>query len=621
VVSQPERTVPLEAAELSRELAEAVEQQAATSEVLEVIGRSDFELEPVFETVVRHAVRLCGADVGMIYQLEGDVYRLAFLLGGSPEYRAFIAGTPIAATRGTLVGRVGLERRVVQIDDVLADPAYEWHQVSELSGQRTMLGVPMLAAERVVGVILLWRFEVDRFGERAVALVSTLAAQGAIAIQNVHLVQQLQRREAELARSVGELRALGEISEAVSSSLESQRVLTTIVTRAVQLSDTEGGSILEFDATTGLFHVRTCFGTDAELVETLRATRIHLDETFVGRAAASGAPCQAADLAAEPSDAHIDQLRGAGWRSMLVVPLLREDEILGALVVRRTLAGAFEQHTVDLLETLASQSAVALYNARVFRELDEKTRQLEVASQHKSDFLANMSHELRTPLNAVIGFSDVLLERMFGELNERQDEYLHDIRNSGRHLLELINEILDLSKVEAGRMELELGLVSLPDVLRDALAMVRERAERHRLTLELEIADGVPTVLADELKLKQVALNLLTNAVKFTADGGAIAMSAQFVGDEVRVTVRDTGIGIPEQDQDRIFEAFQRGDRRSHTSTEGTGLGLTLSKRIVELHGGRVWLTSRVGAGSTFGFAIPADRLSRSPSATSEAEG
>ena len=424
MVAQPERTAPLEAAGLSRELAEAVEQQAATSEVLEVIGRSDFELEPVFETVVRHAVRLCGADGGTIYQLEGDVYRLAFLLGGSPEYRAFIAATPIAATRGTLVGRVGLERRVVQIDDVLADPAYEALQARELGGQRTMLGVPMLGAERVVGVILLWRFEVDRFGERAVRLVSTLAAQGAIAIQNVHLVQQLQRREAELARSVGELRALGEISEAVSSSLESQRVLTTIVTRAVQLSDTEGGSILEFDATTGLFHVRTCYGTDAELVETLRATRIHVDETFVGRAAASGVPCQAADLAAEPSDAHVDRLREAGWRSMLVVPLLREEEILGALVVRRTLAGAFEQHTVDLLETLASQSAVALYNARVFRELDEKTHQLEVASQHKSDFLANMSHELRTPLNAVIGFSDVLLERMFGELNERQDEYL-----------------------------------------------------------------------------------------------------------------------------------------------------------------------------------------------------
>jgi signal transduction histidine kinase len=606
VVAQPERTAPLEVAELSRELAEAVEQQAATSEVLEVIGRSAFELEPVFETVVRHAVRLCGADAGMIYQLQGDVYRLAFLLGGSPEYREFITETPIAAP-GTLVGRVGLERSVVQIDDVLADPAYEWQQARELGGQRTMLGVPILAANRVVGVILLWRVEVDRFDERAVRLVNTFAAQGAVAIQNVHLVQQLQRREAELARSVGELRALGEISEAVSSSLESQRVLTTIVTRAVQLSETEGGSIFEFDAATGLFHVRTCYGTSAELVEALRATRIHVDETFVGRAAASGAPCQAADLASEPSDAHVDRLREAGWRSMLVVPLLREEEILGALVVRRILAGAFEQRTVDLLETLASQSAVAIYNARVFRELDEKTRQLEVASQHKSEFLANMSHELRTPLNAVIGFSDVLLERMFGELNERQDEYLHDIRDSGRHLLELINEILDLSKVEAGRMELELGPVSLPEVLRHALAMVRERAEQHRLTLELEVDDALPAVQADELKLKQVVLNLVTNAVKFTPDGGVIAMTAQLAGDEVRVTVRDTGIGIPEQDQDRIFEAFQRGGGRSHTSTEGTGLGLTLSKRIVELHGGRLWLTSRVGVGSTFEFAIPVE--------------
>ncbi len=621
MVAQPERTAPLEAAELSRELAEAVEQQAAAREVLEVIGRSDFELEPVFETVVRHAVRLCRADAGMIYQLEGDEYRLALLLGGSPEYGAFIADTPIPATPGTLVGRVGLECRVVQIDDVLADPGYEFHEARDLGGQRTMLGVPMVAGERVVGVILLWRFEVARFDERAIRLVSTFAAQGAVAIQNVHLVQQLQRREAELARSVGELQALGEISEAVSSSLESQRVLTTIVTRAVQLSDTEGGSILEFDAQTGLFHVRTCYGTGAALVDALRQTRFHVDETFVGRTAASRVPCQTADLAGEPSDAHVDLLRGAGWRSMLVVPLLRGEEILGALVVRRKRAGAFEQRTVDLLETLASQSAVAIHNARVFRELDEKTRQLEVASQHKSDFLANMSHELRTPLNAVIGFSDVLLERMFGELNERQDEYLHDIRNSGRHLLELINEILDLSKVEAGRMELELGPVSLPDVLRDALAMVRERAERHRLTLDLEIGDGVPAVLADELKLKQVVLNLLTNAVKFTADGGAIAMSAQLVDNEVRVMVRDTGIGISEQDQDRIFEAFQRGGQRSRTGTEGTGLGLTLSKRIVELHGGRVWLTSREGTGSTFGFAIPARRLSGSPPVESGAGG
>jgi signal transduction histidine kinase/CheY-like chemotaxis protein len=609
VVARPDRTAPLDNAQLSRELAEAVEQQAATSEVLDVIGRSTFELDPVFETVVRHAVRLCRADAGMIYQLDGDVYRLACLVGGSSAYRAYLADKPIVATHGTLVGRVGLERRVVQIDDVIADPDYEFHEARRLGGQRTMLGVPMLSAGRVVGVIMLWRFEVDRFDDRAIGLVSTFAAQGAVAIQNVRLFGRLQGREAELARSVDELRALGEIGQAVSSSLDSQHVLTTIVTRAVELSEAEGGSIFEFDIATGLFHLRTCSGTSAELIDALRATRIHIDETFVGRAAKAGEPWQAASLSEETPDAHIDRLLDAGWRSMLVVPLLRHPDILGALVVRRKVPGAFDERTADLLETLASQSAVAIYNARMFRELEEKTRQLEVASQHKSDFLASMSHELRTPLNAVIGFSDVLLERMFGELNERQDEYLRDIRNSGRHLLELINEILDLSKVEAGRMELDLHPVSISDLLGDALAMVRERAERHHLALHLHVDPDLPAVLGDELKLKQVVLNLVTNAVKFTADEGTISVAARVVGGEAHVTVRDNGVGIPEQDQERIFEAFQRGGLGPRSTSEGTGLGLTLSKRIVELHGGRVWLTSRVGAGSTFGFAIPAAPL------------
>jgi signal transduction histidine kinase len=214
-----------------------------------------------------------------------------------------------------------------------------------------------------------------------------------------------------------------------------------------------------------------------------------------------------------------------------------------------------------------------------------------------------MSHELRTPLNAVIGFSDVLLERMFGELNERQDEYVRDIRDSGRHLLELINEILDLSKVEAGRMELEPTELSLPELLEQGLALVRERAARQRLTVALDIASDVREVWADEIKLKQVVVNLLTNAVKFTPEGGRVSVAAVVAGGEVVVTVRDTGIGIAPEDQARIFEAFQRGDRRA--STEGTGLGLTLSKRFVELHGGRVWVESAVGSGSTFAFTIP----------------
>ena len=585
-------------ARLESELAEAIEQQTATSQVLELMGHSDLALQPVFETVVRHAVRLCGADAGFVHKLDSDRYRLAFIVGGSPAYQDFLQRTPIEMGPGSLVGRVGLERRVVQIPDVLADPDYRWHTGRELGGFRTILGVPMLAGDRVAGVLTLWRVDVEPFGDRTIDLLTTFAAQAAIAIRNVQLFQ-------DLTRSVDELRALGEISQAVSSSLDLDEVLTTIVTRAVQLSDTEGGSIFEFDQATRLFHLRTCFGTEPELVRALRATRIHLDETFVGHAAASGEPQSAPDLSGEASDPHIEQLARAGWRSMLVVPLRWEQEIIGALLVRRRVTGAFSARTAELLETLASQSAVAIHNARVFRQLEDKSNQLEFASRHKSEFLASMSHELRTPLNAVIGFSDVLLERMFGDLNERQDEYVRDIRDSGRHLLELINEILDLSKVEAGRMELDPAQLALLPVLEHGLAMVRERAERTGVSLELTTEPAVDTVWADELKLKQVVLNLLTNAVKFTDAGGSVVVTARRNGDVAEVAVRDTGVGIADDDRERIFEAFQRGGRGVRTGTEGTGLGLTLSKRIVELHGGRLWMDSVVGEGSLFGFSLP----------------
>ena len=591
-------------ARLESELAEAIEQQTATSQVLEVIGRSDFRLERVFETVVRHAVRLCRADCGYVYQLEGDVFRIAFIVGGSQQYREYMERHPVKQGPETLVGRVALERRIVQIPDVLADPVYRWPTGRDLGGYRTMLGAPMLVGDRVVGVLVLWRLEVDPFGDRTIDLLTTFAAQAAIAIRNVSLFQ-------DLTRSVDELRALGEISQAVSSSLDLDEVLTTIVTRAVELSGTEGGSIFEFDQATQLFHLRTCFGTERKLVTALRATRIHIDETFLGRAVASGEPQAASDLSLDASDPHIERLASAGWRSMLVVPLRWEqEEIIGALVVRRRVPGAFSAGTAELLETLASQSAVAIHNARVFRQLEEKSHQLEVAGRHKSEFLASMSHELRTPLNAVIGFSDVLLERMFGDLNVRQDEYLRDIRDSGRHLLELINEILDLSKVEAGKMELDPSQLKLVPILEHGLAMVRERAERTGISLELRTEPDVDTVWADELKLKQLVLNLLTNAVKFTEAGGSVTVTARENGDVAEVTVRDTGIGIADDDRERIFEAFERGGRGVRTTTEGTGLGLTLSKRIVELHGGRLWMDSVLGEGSRFGFSL---RLAPAP--------
>jgi signal transduction histidine kinase/DNA-binding response OmpR family regulator len=599
--------------QLTANLADAVEQQTVTSEVLQAIGRSGSELQPVFETVVRHAVRLCAADAGMVYQLDGDVYQVAVALGGSAEYRRYLQAHPVPQGTGTLVGRVGLERRTVQIADAVADPQYQWREAWELGGFRTMLGVPMLADGRVVGVIALWRSHVDPFDERTIELVTTFAAQGVIAIRNVQLLQELEQRSKQLSSSVDELRALGEVSQAVSSSLDLDEVLTTIVTRAAELSGADGGSIFEFEPSTAEFVLRTCAGTSQALVQTLHDIRIGLDETFIGQAAATGEVRQAPDLDVEPHDPHVDALRQNGWRSMVAVPLRREDEIIGALIVRRTVRGDLPVETVRLLETLANQSVVAIHNARVFHQLERKTRELEVASQHKSDFLASMSHELRTPLNAVIGFSDVLLDRMFGELNERQDEYVRDIRNSGRHLLELINEILDLSKVEAGQMELDLDAVSLPELIEHGLAMVRERAGGHGISLTRDVDPELATAHADELKLKQVIVNLLSNAVKFTPDGGAVTVTARRVGTEAHVSVRDTGVGIPAAEQERVFEAFQRGGRAARTSTEGTGLGLTLSKRIIDLHGGRLWMESEPGVGSTFSFAIPLVHASAAP--------
>jgi signal transduction histidine kinase/ActR/RegA family two-component response regulator len=591
---------------LRRDLAEARNQLAATSEVLTALGRSASDLDAVLGTVVDSARRLCRADVAQIHLLDEGVYRLAGSSGLSDEFVEYIVRNPVLLDRSTLIGRVGLDRRAQQINDVLADPAYGRLDAQRIAGYRTIMGAPMLLDGDVVGVLYVWRTAVDPFDERAATVLTTFAAQAAIAIRNVDLVRALETRSAELARKVEQLEALGEVGEAVSSSLDLDQVLATIVTHAVQLSGTDGGSMLEFDEADQGFRVRKAYGTSAELLEQLSRTRIDLHGTLVGRTATEGRPLQVPDLRAVPLDAHLRRLHDAGWRSLVAVPMLREGRIVGALVVRRRAPGGFSEEICELLQTFASQSALAILNARLFRELELKSAELEVAGRHKSEFLASMSHELRTPLNAVIGFSEVLLERMFGDINERQEDYLRDILSSGRHLLDLLNEILDLSKVEAGRMDLERSAFSVQEALEYGLASMRERAVRHAITLRSDIAPDVGLLEADERRFKQVVLNLLSNAVKFTPDGGEVVVRATRDGSEVAVTVTDTGIGIAPEDQERIFESFQQGGRAAPRQ-EGTGLGLTLSKRLVTLLGGHMWLDSTPGAGSTFGFAIPVD--------------
>jgi signal transduction histidine kinase len=590
--------------QLRSDLAALQDQFEAAGEVLSAMGRSASDPDTVLTTIVESARRLCRSDAAHLYLLEGGRYRLIQSSGLSEETIRFIHEHPQRLARETLLGRVGLDRRTQQIPDVLTDPDYGAFPLQRVAGYRTTMGAPMLVDDEVVGALTLWRNDASAFDERELAIVTAFAGQAAMAVNGVKLVQEVEARGAELAKRVDELEALRAVGEAVSSSLDVDRVLATIAMHAVKLSGTDGGSIMEYSERDRSFQVHSVYRTQADVVESLRSIRIDLDETLVGQAARERHPIAVPDLGSIDLDPHTRILYDAGWRSLVAVPMLRKDQIVGSLIVRRKRTGDFSDETVDLLETFASQSALALLNAQLFGELKEQSVELELASRHKSEFLASMSHELRTPLNAILGFSEVLLERMFGEINERQEEYLRDIHGSGKHLLELLNEILDLSKVEAGRMELEYSTFDLPPMLDGAVSMLRERAALHGITMEVEVGDGVDQVYADELRLKQVLLNLITNAVKFTGDDGSVVVRALREGGEIRITVTDTGIGVPEEDRERIFESFQQGGRGS-SREEGTGLGLTLSRRIVELLGGHMWLETEVGRGSTFGFAIP----------------
>jgi len=587
---------------LRAELTEVQDQLSATSDVLTAIGRSTSDVDAVLGAVVDSARKLCHANVSQIHLVEDKVLRLVRSSGLSEAGVDFMTRHPMGPDRQSLIGRVQLYGTTQQITDVLSDPDYARFDLHRLAGLRTVLGVPMRLDGELVGVLLVWRIEVNPFGDRETAVLTTFATQAAIAIRQADLLRALENRQQELGHKVEQLEALREIGQAVSSSLDPDEVLERIVTHAVQLTGTDGGSMLEL--TDNGFRVRSAYGTSPELLERLRATRIDVDGTLVGRAATEGRPRQVPDLRDTSMDPHLRALRDAGWRSLITVPMLHEGRVVGALVVRRKTPGGFSDETCELLQTFAGQSSMALLNARLFRELERKSTELEAVSQHKSEFLASMSHELRTPLNAVIGFSEVLLERMFGELNDRQEEYLRDIRDSGRHLLDLLNDILDLSKVEAGRMHLERSTFSVSDVLKSCLSQVRARAEQKGVDLRRDVAADVGLVETDELRFKQVLLNLLSNAVKFTPAGGTVTIRATTDGTVLAVSVIDTGIGIAAEDRDRIFESFQQGGR-GPAQQEGTGLGLTLSKRIVELFGGEMWLDSQVGSGSTFGFTVP----------------
>jgi signal transduction histidine kinase len=597
----------------TRELTQALDRQTATSEILRVISSSRTDLQPVFDTIVRNAVRLCGASHGGVYRLDGELVHSVAHDGYMPEQlRRWRATWPKPVTSANVSCRAIATRGPIRIRDYEATGelgSFDPETIANMRarGSRSVLAVPMFRQDEVIGAISLAHRDVDAFSDRHLELLETFAAQAVIAIENARLLKELEERTHELSRSVDQLTALGEVGRAVSSTLDLETVLTTIVSRAVQLSELDGGVVFEYDAVAEELVHRVATETGGTLAEARRATRVRKGEGVVGRTAITLEPAQLPDITVRGADQSRlrENLIASGIRAILAVPMLSEDRLVGCLVVSRNQPGEFPVETVDLLRTFATQSALAIQNARLFEEIADKGRQLEAASRHKSEFLANMSHELRTPLNAVIGFSEVLLQRMFGELNAKQDEYLKDIYASGQHLLSLINDILDLSKIEAGRMELTPAPFHLPSALENAVTLVKERAARHAIVLHVDVDPRLGEVVGDERKVKQVLLNLLSNAVKFTPEGGRISLKAAGGDGVVEIAVTDTGIGIAPEDQAAIFEEFRQVGSDEIRKQEGTGLGLTLARKFVELHGGRIWVQSDVGRGSTFTFTLP----------------
>jgi len=418
------------------------------------------------------------------------------------------------------------------------------------------------------------------------------------------LEQKVEVRTQELARSVEELKALGEVSQAVSSTLDLQKVLATIVAHAAELSGTESGAIYEFDEASEEFQLRATHRMSEELIQAIQEAGVKLGETALGRAGVNREAVQISDILEEPTYPTSETMQQEGFRALLAVPLLREDRLIGGLVVRRRAPGQFQKETVDLLQTFATQSALAIQNARLFREIEAKGRELEIASKHKSDFLANMSHELRTPLNAILGYTELILDKIYGEVPENIQEVLERVEKNGRHLLGLINDVLDLSKIEAGQLVLSLEDYSMKEVVHTVFTSVESLAAEKNLELKVSVSPEVAQGKGDQQRISQVFLNLVGNAIKFT-EAGEVRIEATASNDNFVVSVSDTGPGLSEADQQMIFEEFHQVDGSSTRKKGGTGLGLSIAKRIVEMHGGRIWVESTEGQGSTFWFTLP----------------
>jgi GAF domain-containing protein len=598
--------IAIENVRLFDETKESLERQTATAEILRVISSTPTDTQPVFDAIVQSAQHLMsGKSAILLLRRETDFFVAAYSVPGLESLPPEVRTAPLDRDKN-YPSRAMLSGKIVHVPDFEADDVIEFEKfVGKTYGVGSGLLVPLLRKGEGIGVLAVTRQTKGPFSEKEMALLQSFADQAVIAIENVRLFKELQARTEALTKSVGQLTALGEVGQAISSTLDLETVLKTIVARAVQLTGLDGGSIYEYDERAEEYHLRASENFSEEIVEALRRTPIRRGEGPVWRAGVTGQPTEIPEMLDESYQTpRREFLVRAGYRALLVVPLLRENHIIGALAVSRKAPGGFAPEVVELLKTFATQSALAIQNARLFREIAEKGKQLEVASRHKSDFLASMSHELRTPLNALLGFNEMILGDIYGEVPADMQPPLAQMQSSGKHLLRLINNVLDLAKIEAGRMELALSEYSVHDTVESVRSTLRPLAADKGLEFLATVQAEIPLAYGDAGRITQCLMNLAGNSLKFTK-AGKVEISAALNDGWLRYRVADTGIGIPPEKLGSLFTEFKQTDATIASEYGGTGLGLSISKKFVEMHGGRIWVESEVGKGSVFIFEIP----------------